>query len=149
MWPILWFLLYSCLSTNPKNSIGQIDSVVIFQGKPTRFREEEKNHRDIENNTYIYVCVFFFRSLKQRGCGYRSRDTNPISYRHYAAAYKNRTVVERVRGINLDHGFFPTPDTACPFFLFLSVFPVCLFVCLFFFFFPREPRELILIYGPR
>lgn len=44
-------------------------------------------------------------SLKQRGW-VSVRDTNPISYRHYAAAYKNSTVVERVRGINLDHSFF-------------------------------------------
>lgn len=43
--------------------------------------------------------------MKQRGW-VSVRDTNPISYRHYAAAYKNSTVVERVRGINLDHSFF-------------------------------------------
>lgn len=57
----------------------------------------------------LKIIYTFFRSglwsLKQRGW-VSVRDTNPISYRHYAAAYKNSTVVERVRGINLDHDFF-------------------------------------------
>ena len=130
-----FFLFYSrwCLSISSKSSIQQIDSVVIFQENPES--ERRKKTTGILKLIYIYIhtCMYFFRSLKQREYGYRSRDTNPISYRHYAAAYKNRTVVERIRGINLDHGFF-SPFFIFFFFLFLPF--VCLFrlfyFCIFF-----------------
>lgn len=85
----------------------------------------------------LKIIYTFFRSglwsLKQRGW-VSVRDTNPISYRHYAAAYKNSTVVERVRGINLDHGFFFFYPAACsraPLFPFFCA-RVC--ACVFFFF---------------
>lgn len=84
----------------------------------------------------LKIIYTFFRSglwsLKQRGW-VSVRDTNPISYRHYAAAYKNSTVVERVRGINLDHGFFFLP--CCVFTRSSLSFLLCACVCVCFFFF--------------